>query len=160
LDFYTATGYNSFIMKTRIMLAVFLMWAVAGLVTGPVQATENQEERALAAARERYITTYNQADWEAHGAMHQAAAAVMMPNGSIIEGREAIVNLFSRIFGDNPVNPPAEMNPQEIRITADWAWERGSWGRLDEPPLGWYLIIWQKDPAGEWLADQVIYTSR
>lgn len=147
-------------MKRNAIQLLFLAAVFMGTIPSAAQTQDTQAESLLDSARSRYIETYNQADWEAHGNSHHSAAAVMMPNGTIIEGREAIISRFRMIFGNAPRNPPAQMTPKEVRIIGNWAWERGTWGLLNEPPSGWYVLIWQRDTSEEWLASQVIYTSR
>jgi len=99
---------------------------------------------ALDAPRQEWADAFNSGDAATIAAMHSADAQIMPPNGSIIEGREAI-QAFWQGFIDTGVK--GSLTSIEITVDGDMGYKVGTFRILDpegdELDHGKFLEIWR-----------------
>lgn len=89
----------------------------------------------------------------------------MPPNQPPLEGKPAIRAMWEGLLADFSID--ASVTVDEIRISGEWAFERGRWEMTLTPrnegsviqDNGTYLDILHKQPTGEWKYARVSWSS-
>jgi uncharacterized protein (TIGR02246 family) len=129
------------------------------------ETSASVEETAIDRLREAHVTALNAGDANAWEACFTGDGVQMPPNFGANVGRTAILgwskgflNLFTCRFS---------LSVEEVRIAADWAFERGRYDITLTPRFGGqcmddrgkYITIYQRQSDGSWKIARDIWNS-
>ncbi len=148
-------------MKHFPLLLIFVLATVA---CGPKQDVE-ADAAAIRQLQEEAIRTFNASDIPGLLALYAEDAVRMPPNQPAARGKQAIEEQYRELF--NRFSCQLAAAPEEIVVTGDWAFVRGSYslrltpkaGGEPVPDEGKYLDIYQKQPNEVWRLDSRMWNS-
>jgi len=91
--------------------------------------------------------------------MYTEDAELLIPEAPAIRGRKAIAQVWKGIVGSG--GNTVRVNIGEVQESGDWAYEVGTFtaSAPDGNVLnaGKYIVIWKRQPAGEWKTHRDIF---
>lgn len=123
----------------------------AGNERGMAETAAPASQAELEAVNREFIDRYNQGDLEGFTAVYSDDAKLYPHGVDVLEGRAAITEFWrgaERHFGIRNVT----LTTLEMEIDGDRAWEvgRASYDSNDGPVEGRYLVVWARQPDGQW----------
>lgn len=128
------------------------------MAAGPILAGDAAEARRVLEADERWIAAFNRGDVETLAAIYAADVVVLPPDRADLHGREAVTDWMRAFFVEFTARQ--ELVNDEVVAEGRWAFLRGHFvlrvtarasGRT-ETIRGKHLVVWRREPGGEWLA--------
>lgn len=125
-----------------------------GLAVGSVQTKVSAtDEPAIRAVVDDFVKAFNHHDAAAIGGLFLPDAKIVPDDGTVVEGRKAIADVFAAQFAENP-KTSIEVNVESIKfVGSDMAVEIGSTkvtpGPGQEPELNRYTVVYLKRD-GKW----------
>src|SRR3954452_7152001 len=120
-------------------------------------STNRTELLAIDRVREAHVAALNPGDVDAFASVFSEDAVQMPPNFPANTGRAAIRAWGEAFLG--PLQVEFGLEVAEVRVSGDWAFERGKY-RIGITPkaggdgfadVGKYITIYQKQPDQAWL---------
>ena len=151
---------------------VILMGLLAlPLACGKEKAEPSVEERALADSegidtlREQFMNLFRAGDATALARLYTENAVLMPPGEPAVTGRKAIELKLQTTF--DRFTAVLNVTFDEIEISGDWAFERGSYTltltpKVEDEPIrevGKYLLILRRNSDGSWKLARDIWNS-
>lgn len=138
-----------------------LLAAVAlALAVGPrsVIAQAPGEPRTVPAFVDAFVTAVRAWDADAWAALVTEDVVMMTPGGSVVEGRRAFRDLWTRTFEGRTGANPLHVEVRESVIVGDLAVVRADYGPTGRDPVGQYVWTLVRRPGGPWALDWWIFT--
>lgn len=119
----------------------------------------------IKSARQAFVKAFNAADLDAFIAPI-ADDVVFMTHGGPppVVGKEAVRSNYKEFFERGPFIPNMTVSSEEVVVSGDWAFDRGTWtvirtykrGVRRERLDSCYMMIWRRQPEDTWkLARQI-----
>ncbi len=129
------------------------------------EVRRDPDVEAINRSREAFVEAFNSADLDAFIAP-LADDVVFMTHGGPppIVGKEAVRSDYKESFERGPFIPNMTISSDEVVVSGDWAFDRGTWvvirtykrGVRRERLESCYTTIWRRQPEGIWkLARQI-----
>lgn len=157
---------------TRIVVGFACLFLPAALASGQTRkeagparkaaaepARGGNEEAAVRAVVDAFTRAFNTADTAAMTALFTPNAQVELEDGTTVQGRDAVIELFAANFADDP-RPTIAVKTDSITFLAgDVALEEGEstlkYGEEDDAPeVGRYTVLYVKKD-GKWLQARI-----
>ncbi|HEX5052565.1 MAG TPA: SgcJ/EcaC family oxidoreductase [Planctomycetota bacterium] len=130
--------------------------ASAGSALFAGAAAPTEAPPGIARTRNAYAAAWRNASASQITALYTEDALVLYPNQPPVSGRAQIQDYFTGFFGQFPKNE-FELTSDEVTVTGDWAFDRGTYRWTGTPPTdvperdeGKYLVILQRQADGTW----------
>ena len=132
---------------------------------GADEARTHPEEVAIDRVRDRHVAAMNAGDPDAFAACFAEDGIQMPPNFGNNAGKAAIRGWIQGIL--NPFACRFSLSVDEIRVVADWAFERGRYTLTLAPraggepmhDIGKHITIYQRQSDGSWKIARDIWNS-
>jgi uncharacterized protein (TIGR02246 family) len=142
---------------------VFVVTALTALVFafGTIgTASASDTKRAISAANDNFMATYNRGDAPGMAALYTSAGQILPPNGNFVTGRPAIQSFWQALM-DMGVKE-VMLETVEVEDHGNTAWEVGKFMlHAEEGQMidrGKYIVIWKKE-SGQWRLHRDIFNS-
>ncbi len=121
---------------------------------------------AITKARESMFRAFNAIDLEAFMALISDDVVLMSHGGPrALVGKEAVRSDYKEFFDKGPFTPNLTISSEEVVVSGDWAFDRGTWvvirtykrGARRERLDSCYIMIWRRQPAGTWELARIIW---
>jgi ketosteroid isomerase-like protein len=118
--------------------------------------------KAREAIAERYKVfeqAFYRGDADTISRMYTEDAELLIPEAPIVNGREAIAQVWKSIVGSG--GNTVRVNTGEVQESGDWAYEVGTF--MASAPdgnvlnAGKYIVIWKQQSTGEWKTHRDIF---
>ena len=115
---------------------------------------------AIADNYKAFAEAFHKGDADAMSQMYTADAQLLVPQAPVISGPPAIAEVWTRIVGTG--GSSVRVTTAEVQENGDWTYEVGAFTTTgpDSSPLGGgkYIVIWKRQPAGNWKIHRDIFT--
>ena len=133
---------------------------------GEVRSRVDADVEAINQTRGSIFRAFNRTDLDAF-IKPMADDVVVMSHGGppALVGKEAVRSDYKEFFVKGPFTPNLTISSDEVVVSGDWAFDRGTWvvirtyerdahlERLDSC----YIMIWRLQPAGTWKLARIIW---
>ena len=153
-----------------LLLSVLFICACAPATEEPAAVEEPDTSNlfdlgSIDALREEYVRLNNARDAAGIASLYTEDGVLLVENGGVESGREAIQAWFQMTYDIGPESdPPSQMHltPEEIKAAGEWAFEWGAYTYQAGDAVkdrAHYLQILQLDPEGSWKYARTIWNS-
>ncbi len=153
----------------RLHLSLLSLLLIAGCTpTEPVEEATSTEAdvEAINKASDEFVAAAKANDTEGLVSVYAADAVLMPPNDPAAKGSEA-VRAWMQSFLDQFTIEDFSISAEEVVVTGDWAFRRGTFTMTLSPAVGGeqtqdagkFIEIWQRQADGSWKIARDIWNS-
>ncbi len=107
--------------------------------------------RAIEATNARHTQAFNQGDVPGFARVYTEDARILPPDQEPVDGRAAIEQFWAGAAQQLGIRD-LRLTSDEVEVVGERAYEQGrfEFATAQGPARGKYIVIWQREPGGEW----------
>ena len=156
-------------MEEMAEVNLFLLLSFAACAPTAVEPAEDTTEadgEAISRASDEFVAAMKANDAEGLVSLYAANAVLMPPNDQAAQGSEA-VQAWMQSFLDQFTMEDFNISAEELVVTGDWAFRRGTFAMTFSPAAGGeqiedagkFIEIWQRQADGSWKIARDMWSS-